>query len=369
MEEAAMGRVDLPYVNGFADRYGQMRYYYRRNGRRVPIRGEPGSPEFTADYQKIHDSHSAVSPSAPAPDTFGALVEAYYAAPEFRHNLEDSTKAEYKRHIEPMREKWRNIPMVGITKKVVRAYRDSLADQPPKANSALRVMKTLLNFAVDTEVIAINPAAKIKPLKHETEGWKPWPEPALARFAEKSTGSTRIAFFLALYTGQRRADILAMRWDAITGDGGIMVRQAKKGEGAAPMWIPLHPVLRAELERVKREHAERVRKRQARKRPAAMPLTIVARDKDGCPYTEDGFGSVWNRAQHSAGCAGLPFHGLRKNATSRLFENGCTPQEVQAITGHETLEMVAHYGKGANQKRMAKAAMEKLTNGGSRGAE
>lgn len=38
------------------------------------------------------------------------------------------------------------------------------------------------------------------------------------------------------------------------------------------------------------------------------------------------------------------------------------PQKVQAITGHETLEMVAHYGKGANQKRLAGQAMGRLMN-------
>lgn len=58
-----------------------------------------------------------------------------------------------------------------------------------------------------------------------------------------------------------------MCWNAITSDGGIVVKQAKKGESAEPLWIPLHPILRAEPERVKREC---VRKRQERKRPAAM---------------------------------------------------------------------------------------------------
>lgn len=58
----------------------------------------------------------------------------------------------------------------------------------------------------------------------------------------------------------------------------------------------------------------------------------------------------------------MPFHGLRKNATQALFEAGCTPQQVQAITGHETLEMVARYGEGASQKRLAKQAMGRLVN-------
>lgn len=44
-----------------------------------------------------------------------------------------------------------------------------------------------------------------------------------------------------------------------------------------------------------------------------------------------------------------------------LLEAGCTTEQVQAITGHETQKMVAHYGKKVNQKRLAKEAMKKLT--------
>lgn len=359
-----MGRIDLPYLHAFRDRLGRMRYYYRRAGRRHPISGAPGSSEFMAEYQRLHDAAEAQPMAKPGANTFGALVETYYAAPEFDHNLRASTKAEYKRHLEPMREKWRNVPLIGITKKVVRSYRDSLAAQPVKANSALRVLKTLLAYAVDTEVITANPASSIKPLKVDSDGWQPWPDAALDRFAKDSRGAARIAFFLALETGQRRADILAMRWDAITADSGILVKQAKTG---AELWIPLSPALRVELERTRKEQAERVAERTRRKLKAATPLTIVARD-NGRPYTEDGFGTIWNREQHERGCANLPFHGLRKNATVRMVENGCTPQQVAAITGHKTLEMIAHYGRAASQKRLAREAMKKITDGGN-GAE
>ena len=51
--------------------------------------------------------------------------------------------------------------------------------------------------------------------------------------------------------------------------------------------------------------------------------------------------------------------GLRKNATAALYEAGCTPQQVQGVTGHKTLQMVQHYGRGARQERLAKQAMAK----------
>jgi integrase len=43
-----------------------------------------------------------------------------------------------------------------------------------------------------------------------------------------------------------------------------------------------------------------------------------------------------------------------------LAEAGCSEREIMAITGHQTSQMVDHYVKAANQKNMAKAAIEKL---------
>jgi integrase len=189
---------------------------------------------------------------------------------------------------------------------------------------------------------ARNPAVDVKPIKRKVEGWKPWPSAALERFTSKTTGAVRIAFMLALYTGQRRGDVLAMKWSDIS-DGGITVTQSKT---AAVLWIPLHPILARELAEAKK---------------ATKGMTIVQR-ADGKPYTDSGFASVWNKAQHDHGCVGMPMHGLRKNATQALFEAGCTDKQVQAITGHETLEMLNLYGKGANQKRLAKQAMGRLEN-------
>jgi len=54
-----------------------------------------------------------------------------------------------------------------------------------------------------------NPGSSIESLKGGS-GWKQWPEPALERFRQNSTGPVRTAFFLALYTGQWKSGVLAM---------------------------------------------------------------------------------------------------------------------------------------------------------------
>jgi len=64
--------------------------------------------------------------------------------------------------------------------------------------------------------------------------------------------------------------------------------------------------------------------------------------------------------------AGLPddcvLHGLRKAASRRLADAGCSEEEIKSITGQTTSQMVQHYIKRANKKKMARAAILKLEN-------
>lgn len=330
-----MGRIDLPYCQPVTSK-GKTYYYYRRSGIRQRLTGAPGSTEFMDCYQRIHDSFENGRPTPGAlPGSFEALIRAYLCSPEF-NELADSTKAEYRYFIEPMRIKYGKLPIRGISRKFVMAYRDSFQDKPSKANHAVKVLSVVLSFAVDREMLDRNPAIKIKSLK-TGPGWQAWPKAAIEKAHTKMTGPARIAFMLALYTGQRKGDVLAMRWDEID-DGGIKVKQSKTG---TELWIPLHPTLQDELSKIKRSG-----------------FAIVARD-NGLRFTSAAFSNIWRTQQDRHGFKGLQFHGLRKNATAAMFEAGCTPQETQAITGHKSLEMLQYYGKSASQKRLATTAMNK----------
>jgi len=50
---------------------------------------------------------------------------------------------------------------------------------------------------------------------------------------------------------------------------------------------------------------------------------------------------------------------LRKNATVKLAEVGCTTHEIASITGM-SLPMVEHYTRGVRQALLADRAMEKV---------
>ena len=76
----------------------------------------------------------------------------------------------------------------------------------------LKVLRLLLNYAVEIEMIANNPAIGIKPYKSRNEGFHAWTEAEAAQFeAAHPVGTTaRLAFALALYTAQRVSDVVRM---------------------------------------------------------------------------------------------------------------------------------------------------------------
>ncbi|MGA7308721.1 MAG: tyrosine-type recombinase/integrase [Pseudolabrys sp.] len=67
-----------------------------------------------------------------------------------------------------------------------------------------------------------------------------------------------------------------------------------------------------------------------------------------------------SRTLRAMGVTGYSIHGLRKNAGKALAEAGCGEREIMAILGHRTFQMVAHYTKRANQRILARSAMDKL---------
>ena len=51
----------------------------------------------------------------------------------------------------------------------------------------------------------------------------------------------------------------------------------------------------------------------------------------------------WRALIKRADIVGLRWRDLRREATSRLFEQGLSITEVQSITGHRTLQMLSTY--------------------------
>ena len=143
---------------------------------------------------------------------------------------------------------------------------------------------------------------------------------------------------LAIFTGQRQADILRMSWHDYENEV-IHVVQQKTG---SKVWIPAHRELQAVLQSCNRR----------------SPIILTSRV--GRPFQSDHFRHVWRRATLEAELDGLTFHGLRHTAAERLAEAGCSDLEIAAITGHRTAAMVRRYTRDADKKQLARSAIAKL---------
>jgi integrase len=86
-----------------------------------------------------------------------------------------------------------------------------------------------------------------------------------------------------------------------------------------------------------------------------MTFLTTARGK---PFSSDVFGN-WFECT-AAGLVGRSAHGLRKATAVRLAEAGATTKQIQAVTGHASLREVERYSKGAEQERLARAAVSRL---------
>jgi hypothetical protein len=95
--------MKLPkFVQGFVDRHGKPRFYFRRPGfERVPLPGLPWSPEFMAAYQKFMDAKPTprIGSDRVVARSIRALAITYYESAAF-NALKPITQGVYRNIIE-----------------------------------------------------------------------------------------------------------------------------------------------------------------------------------------------------------------------------------------------------------------------------
>jgi integrase len=316
---------------------GRIYFYFRRGKLYQRL------PDYYKEPERFHRKYAALlgrvdtSAKEPTvPGSFGSLCERYLASSNFKSKAELVQKG-YRYHLDAMRVEWSDLPVNRLTRKGVMAYKDRLHDKPRKAHAAMQVLRLLLNYAIDIGLLTVNPA--LRPGKPKSKQYAPWSDQAITTFRETNEGNTTmlLALDLALYTGQRRGDIVKMTSADYDGTQ-IKVTQGKTGE---PVWIPVHRDLKARLD-AREKH---------------FMLLTTPRGKS---FTPTHLTRLFHGAVVKAGLNGLAFHGLRVTAAIKLAEAGCTEAELQAILGHRTVAMAAYYRRQANKQVQAKAAIHKL---------
>ena len=339
-----MTKMLLRYIHEFRDRHGKTRRYFRKPGfKRLPLPGAPGSEELATAYQAALARETApkieVGASRTMPGTVGALVVRYYRSGAFVV-LADSTKATYRGIIERFRKDNGHRRVAQLDRAVIKRMLENRAATPAAANNWLRILRMLLDFAVDEKMIGFNPAVGVKGIRHKAAGATPWTDEQIEAFRKHHVLGTRarLAMELLYNTAQRRSDAVKIGPQHVR-NGVLAFRQQNTGQAVD---IPVLPELQVAID------------------AATTGNLAFLVTEAGKPFTAAGFGNWFREVCDAAGLQGFSAHGIRKAAATRLADVGCSDHEIMAWGGWRTLKEVQRYTAAANRKRLAQSGADKL---------
>jgi integrase len=320
----------LPFTYIVKGRYWQ----FRRGELKAPLPGKPSDPAFHNEYARLVALSERKTPETDTA-SFVHLIKCYRKSAEF-NALRPSTQLDYGNTLDLIEDELGGEPFALTTPPMVKAVRDSHRLTPRKAHKFKQMVSRLYSWAAEEGMVphGLNPAAPIKRLKVRQKAITPWSEQEIAAFLSVAPLWLQTPVLLALYTGQRREDVVRMEWADYQG-AIIRVRQSKTGE---PLDIACHKVLRSHLSSIKTAFGGK-----------------IARTAQGRPFTANSLSQALRRFIQTTRC--IPedrsMHGLRYAAAARLDEAGCSLTEAVAVLGHRTYQVALRY---MAQRRASEAA-------------
>lgn len=229
---------------------------------------------------------------------------------------------------------WASHKVTDITKADVTALHAKVGTENGiyAANRMLALLRSMLNRAIEddgTVWAGPNPTIGVKRFRERSRDRFLTPE-ELPRFfdalAEEPDGTVRDFFWLALLTGARKSNILAMRWDQLTLEGLWRIPRTKNDD---PQLIPLVPTARKILE-VRRELY------------GAGPWVFPGPGKTGHLIEVR---KAWVRVCKRAELEDLRIHDLRRTLGSWQAMAGTSLPIIGASLGHRDPKATAVYAR------------------------
>ena len=334
------------HVQGFVDRYGKARFYFRRPGyKRIPLPGLPWSPSFMAAYEAALNGAPAVEigASRTVSGTVNAVIVGYYSHPLW-DALQPTTQSMRRAILERFRAQHGDKRIATLEKRHVEDILGKL--KPFAAKNWLKTLRGLLKYAVAARHRGSDPTEGVKTTKpRKSDGFLTWSEDQIAEYRRRYKLGTRarLALELLIGTGQARGDVVRMGRQHVR-DGVLSIRRKKTN---VPVEIPVLPELQEALDAM----------------PPSEHLTFLT-TASGKSFSAAGFGNLFRDLCNEAGLPkGYAAHGLRKAAATRHANAGATAHELMAWFGWTSIREAERYTKRADRARLALGMATKLRTG------
>ena len=333
-----------------------------------------------AQAEKLNDRYKARRDGRTYAGSFNHLRD-IYCGNEAQHidpsrewaNLADASKVDYTRYIKVICDRFGTEQVSDMDSEIVAELHKGYAGRPYAGNQCVKVLRTIMDIAIARPSLfpemeeRANPCSKIS-LYGSKEGIhsreRVWTDDEIAAFDKVADPEILMARKLFSYTGQRTADVLAMREADYrvdpNGDRWLYVAQQKTSKR---IWVYCHADLVPAIEAHIAHHRQQ--------RPDAIGVPLLQNTK-GKKMNHRVFVTRWDRRAVKAGIVTLAEekgvrrdrsnptrHDLRRTAVTRLAEAGCTEDEISSVSGLSIM-MIRKQVYNVRSKAHSKAGMKKL---------
>jgi integrase len=221
---------------------------------------------------------------------------------------------------------------------------------PIAANRIAAFLSAILNFAVRSDRLAINPAKNLIrfPETARARILKSDELPRLLASIEAEGEPWRAVLKMLLYTGARKGSVISMRWEDIDLGAAVWTIPAEIAKNKTSTPIPLTEPALVLLQ-------VRLRNR------AGEPWVFPSRVGDGHVI---GLAKAWSRMLQRAGISGLRIHDIRRSVGTALARAGASPHVIATGLGHRSIASAKTYVRlaGEDARQALGDAVAALTN-------
>lgn len=232
-----------------------------------------------------------------------------------------------------------------------------------------------LEQAVRMGLLSRNAADAVSPPRFQRHQWQALSEFGLRSLLEAASESPYyVLFYLALFTGMRRSELLALRWCDVDlllyrvavnrslhqlPKGEVVIRMPKSARSRRMVSLP------PSAAQLLQEHKQEQARRRAAMGVELREEDLVFSDFEDKPLRPDSVTHAWVKLVRRIGLKGIRLHDARHTHASLMLKQGVHPKIVQERLGHAsiqvTLDTYSHVAPGLQEA--AAAGFDEMVSG------
>lgn len=308
---------------------------YQKNGKRKYVY----SRDRDTALEKLRVARSAPPPPPPSPDV-SMLLSGWIRA--VAPSLGPQTLVSYenivRRHLVPA---LGHIRIEALTEDHVEDYMEAKLESglsPRTVQYHHRVLSLALGRAEGRKKVALNVARFVKPPAPQPPDIEPLSRDEVAKLLAGTTGEDHNLYAVAIYTGLRLGELLALRWDRVDLDKGTLTVSQALGRirGRSAILPPKSKTSRRTIP-VPRPALEALVDQKA----IGTSSELVFADPEGKLLVPS---TVGNRFQRHLGRLAIRerrFHDLRHTCATLMLATGGSLHDVKQFLGHSSIKLTS----------------------------